>query len=164
MYIETATKINWEKISKMLGEESILVGYRNSDQHYSGMSCADLAEYLAHDHYTPKGAFVPARPHLQEGLEYNSDIIKDKVRTYFISLFRTGVREGDSVGQVCLDSVKEYLNAGVLKSIAPNAPSTINRKGHDLPDIDVRDLYNHLVYIYIKGHGEELPSPNLQIE
>jgi hypothetical protein len=128
------------------------------------MSCADLAEYLAHDHFTPKGAFVPARPHLYEGLEYNYDIIKEKVRTYFITLFSSGVRNGDSIGQVCLDSVKEYLDSGILKSIAPNAPSTIDKKGYDLPDIDVKDLYNHLVYIYIKGHGEALPSPTLQIE
>ena len=68
MTFEYATKINWEKFQKIMGEDSILVGYRNSDTHYSGLSMAELAEILAYDHYTPQGAFVPARPHLVEGM------------------------------------------------------------------------------------------------
>ena len=63
------------------------------------------------------------------------------------------VKEGDFVGQVCMDNVKEYLEEGVLRGIAPNAKSTIDKKGHDFPDIDTGELMNHLVYIYVKGHS-----------
>ena len=153
MTFEYATKINWEKFQKIMGEDSILVGYRNSDTHYSGLSMAELAEILAYDHYTPQGAFVPARPHLVEGMEHGKSEIREAVREYFIRLINEGVKEGDFVGQICMDNVKEYLEEGVLRGIAPNAKSTIDKKGHDFPDIDTGELMKHLVYIYIKGQS-----------
>lgn len=158
MTFEASTKIDWNKIQRIIGEDSILVGYRDSDSHYSGMSMAELAELLEHDHFNYNGTFVPARPHLLEGLESNESKIKEEVRNYFIRLVREGVKEGDTVGQVCLDSVKDYLESGVLRDIAPNAESTILAKGHDLPDIDTGELYRHLVYIYIKSSSGNLPE------
>jgi hypothetical protein len=151
MTFESATKIDYNKILRIVGEDSILVGYRNSDTHSSGLSMAQLAETLSFDHITPQGAFVPARPHLKEGLEYNESNIREAVSAYFSRLVNEGAKEGDKVGQVCLDGVISYLEEGVLKGIAPNAPSTIAKKGHDFPDIDTDELYKHLVYIYIQS-------------
>ena len=85
--------------------------------------------------------------------EHGKSEIREAVREYFIRLINEGVKEGDFVGQICMDSVKEYLEEGVLRSIAPNAKSTIDKKGHDFPDIDTGELMNHLVYIYVKGQS-----------
>ena len=163
MTFEAASRINWEKIQKILGEDSVLVGYRNSDSHSSGLSMAELAEVLSFDHFNPQGAFVPARPHLLEGLEEAKPEIQKSVKKYFETLVETGQRNGDAVGQVCLDAVKEYLDSGILKGIAPNALSTIKAKGHDFPDIDTGELEKGLVYIFIRGNKVAVSTPTRQL-
>ena len=159
MTFEAASHINWESLQKILGEDSVLVGYREADGHSSGMSMAELGELLSVDHFTPQGAFVPARPHLLEGLEANKDDIHERVTTYFEHLTDTGDRDLAPLEAVCLDSVKEYLDSGILKGIAPNAPATIKHKGHDFPDIENGELRNGLVAIGIKGNRPALSPP-----
>ena len=159
MTLEAASYFNFEKVQSMMGEDSILVGYRNSDSHYSGMNMAELGELLSHDHFTPQGSFVPARPHLLEGLEANQSLLKKAIDTYFRTLIDTGNKEIDLVGQECLDGVREYLDSGILKGIAPNAPYTIAKKGHDKPNVDQGDLEKGLVYIAIKGSVTRIEPP-----
>ena len=149
--LESASRIDWTKIQRILGEDSVLVGYRNADGHSCGMSMADLGELLSVDHFTPQGAFVPARPHLIEGMESNLSVIKEVVKRYFTELVTNGTKDIDSIGQVCLDSVKDYLDSGALRGIAPNAPATRKHKGHNLPDIENGELRNGLVFITIRG-------------
>jgi hypothetical protein len=160
MMIESASYVNWEKLQRILGEDSILIGYRNADEHPSGMNMAELAELLAYDHFTPQGSFVPARPFLEEGLQANEALLQEEVRKYFVKLFNTGERDFDSVGTEAMEGVKEYLNSGELRGVAPNAESTIRRKGHDLPNIDNGDLRDGLVYIAIRGSRARIDAPS----
>jgi len=160
MTFEAASHINWASLQKIIGEDSILVGYREADAHSSGMSMAGLGELLSVDHFTPQGAFVPARPHLLEGLEANKDTIKEGVEAYFRHLNDTGERELAPLKSVCLNSVKDYLDSGILKGIAPNAPATIRKKhGHDFPDIENGELRDGIVAIGVKGSRPALSPP-----
>ena len=164
MTFEAASHINWSSFQRIIGEDSILVGYREADSHSSGMSMAQLGELLSVDHFTPQGAFVPARPHLLEGLEANKALLQEEVKKYFTRLAATGEREMSGLEQECLAGVKEYLDSGILKGIAPNALATIKHKGgRDLPDIDNGELRNGLVAISVKGSRPALDVPQKQL-
>ena len=163
MTFEAASHIDWSSFQRIVGEDSILVGYRESDSHSSGMSMAQLGELLSVDHFTPQGAFVPARPHLLEGLEADKALLQEEVKKYFKRLVDTGEKEMSGLEQECLAAVKKYLDSGILKGIAPNAIATIKHKGHDFPDIDNGELRNGLVAISVKGSRPPLGIPQKQL-
>ena len=163
MTFEAASHIDWSSFQRIVGEDSILVGYRESDSHSSGMSMAQLGELLSVDHFTPQGAFVPARPHLLEGLEADKALLQEEVKKYFKRLVDTSEKEMSGLEQECLAGVKEYLDSGILKGIAPNAIATIKHKGHDFPDIDNGELRNGLVAISVKGSRPALDAPQKQL-
>ena len=163
MTFEAASHIDWSSFQRIVGEDNILVGYREADSHSSGMSMAQLGELLSVDHFTPQGAFVPARPHLLEGLEADKALLQEEVKKYFKRLVDTGEKEMSGLEQECLAAVKEYLDSGILKGIAPNAIATIKHKGHDFPDIDNGELRNGLVAISVKGSRPALDAPQKQL-
>jgi hypothetical protein len=163
MTFEAASHIDWSSFQRIVGEDSILVGYREADSHSSGMSMAQLGGLLSVDHHTPQGKFVPARPHLLEGLEDDKVLLQEEVKKYFKRLVDTGEREMSGLEQECLAAVKEFLDSGVLKGIAPNAIATIKRKGHDFPDIDNGELRDGLVAISVKGSRPPFGIPQKQL-
>lgn len=121
----------------------IVVGYPDDEGHWSGYTMAELGELLS----TGSGK-IPARPHLEEGIEANEPWIKQEVEAYFRQNKRR--RDPSDIGEAMVEAVKAYVYSGAL---APNAPYTVKKKGSDQPLVDTFELLSSLTYRVIKMGG-----------
>lgn len=121
----------------------VAVGY-SSKPHYSGMSTAELAEKLTFG--TDK---IPARPHIEEGLEEGEYYIQDVIASYLRK--HPSRRDASEIGEAMVNAIRAYIFSGAL---APNAERTIKKKHSDQPLIDTGDLIDDLEYEVLRGrHG-----------
>lgn len=94
---------------------------------------------------------IPPRPVLKPALE--KDGAKKKMR----KLIRDGMKEAmihgdltkarqcyEKAGMVGRDATKKYITDG--NNLAPNAPSTIKKKGSSLPLVDTSSMLNSITY------------------
>ncbi len=91
---------------------------------------------------------APARPFLRQTVEKNESRINEFCAREAMKMFEGGTAEQ------CLDKIGVFMKSLVQKTIrdgefAPNAPSTIRKKGSDKPLIDTGRMRQSVNY-YIK--------------
>lgn len=118
----------------------LVVGY-GGGTHHSGKTYAQLGAELSYG--TDK---IPARPHLEEGLEENSSDVRAAIYDYLQD--PVGHRDPSIIGDAMVQAVKDYVHSGAL---ADNAPATIKRKGRNEPLVDLGDLMDNLGYVVLRG-------------
>ena len=124
----------------------VLVGYPDDEMHESGETMADLAEILE-----VGDAYLPARPHLEEGIELAYPSINAYMRKRRSSKGQFMKQDDaffDRIGELLVESVKEYVYSGFL---IPNAPYTLSRKEGEQPLVDSGSLLNSLTYRVVRG-------------
>lgn len=124
----------------------ILVGYPSDEMHECGESMADLAEILE-----AGDAYMPARPHLQEGIEFalpEINMFMSRRRSAKGQFMKHDYAMYEHIGALLVEGVKEYVYSGFL---APNAPYTLARKEGDQPLVDTHSLINSLTYSVVEG-------------
>lgn len=97
--------------------------------------------------YTQEGFTIPARPFLRGGIRQNMDKISRLGRRALVEIGR-GARSLHSglelMGVFATGAVKRYMVTG---DFAPNAPSTIRKKGSSRPTIDEGQLRSSITHI-----------------
>ena len=95
---------------------------------------------------------TPARPFLRMSVDENEDKIKTMCANQLRSLVSGGTAERTlrQVGVFGVSLVQEKIGSG---SFAPNAPSTIRKKGSDKPLIDTGRMRQSVKYV-VKRRGE----------
>jgi len=141
--VEVGGEIDVHKIQRLVRSDEILVGYPSGDKHPdSDIDNADLAEAL-HD----GTAAIPARPFLLQGIGSEMVEIRKAIKEYH-EIRMTG-KEGNlaKIGALAVGAVQRFVRGAYYRSKIPNAPSTIRRKGSDLPLIDTGFLMQSTTYV-----------------
>jgi hypothetical protein len=143
-------KLDLKQLKKSLFNTTIYVGYSDTEEHYSGMTASELGKLMSYGGIGPEGNPIPARPHLEEGLEYGKEALRDAIRTFGASIFKPfGVKGGpEKIAEVARKSVIDYIRSGQLE---PNAPFTVEKKGSNTPLIDQGALIHLLEAEIVKG-------------
>lgn len=121
----------------------VAVGYTGRI-HRSGYPMAELAEMLTFG--TEK---IPARPHIEEGLEAGEAWIKEHIAEYLRQNRRK--RDASGIGEAMVQAIKAYVYSGALQ---PNAPYTVRKKGFDQPLFETGELMDDLDYDILRMGGE----------
>lgn len=117
----------------------------------SGRGQVTNAELLyLHDSGVPSRN-IPARPVLRPAI--SQDATKSQIETLMKEAAFKALVQGDKAGceqnfhkagMVGRDACKDYIKAG--SNLAPNAPSTIAKKGSSKPLIDTASMMNSITY------------------
>jgi hypothetical protein len=126
----------------------ILVGVPAGKSEPDGMSTAKVAAIV--EFGTGDGK-IPERPFLRNGLRHSYPSI-----TRYNAPALRAVAEGTQSADVVLGITGQIAVAGVKKemvsdSFAPNAPSTIAKKGSSQPTIDTGSLRQSITYVIEDG-------------
>jgi hypothetical protein len=89
---------------------------------------------------------IPARPFLTDAILEN----KEAILKFFEKAYNLGsskrTKNLNALGQFVVDAIKSMVKGNYYGSKIPNAPSTIDRKGSDIPLIESGDLIDALEY------------------
>ena len=130
---------DFTKITQGLSDDTLYVGYSEQQQHSSGFTMAQLGAMMS-EGFIHHGENIPPRPHLEEGLGEAKELLKVAIKKYLRAKKRTQEPDTNNLVTIAKDAVSQYVYSGALRGIAPNAPSTIQKKGHDLPLVDTGEL------------------------
>jgi len=133
------------RLKRLVGEDEILVGFPSGVTHpKTSVDNATIAEWL-HD----GTARIPARPFLLQGILDGKDSLNDAIRDAFALKVR-GFKITAAlhkIGVLAVGFVQDFVRSGYYQQHMPNAPSTILRKGSDVPLIDTGFLINSMTYV-----------------
>ena len=150
-YVESAQTVlglinGW----KFFAEHEVVVGIPEEDgsTNEEGISNAQLL-YL-HENGVPSHN-IPPRPVLEPAL--SQEETQDKIRALLKDAAKQALLHGNKeaaekgyqkAGMVGRDACKKWITDGT--HLAPNAPSTIQRKGSSTPLIDTASMLNSITY------------------
>lgn len=141
--VKVGGKIDYAKLESLLGDRELLLGYPDGVKHpNSDIENSDLAHAL-HD----GTATIQARPWLLESLSANMTEIRGLIAEGYKRLITTGKMSARKIGASCVGFIQEFVRSGHYRATAPNAPSTIRKKGSDVPLIDEGFLINSTTYV-----------------
>jgi hypothetical protein len=148
--------VDVRRLRRLARSHELLIGHPSGVMHPSTKSNAaiensKLAEWL-HD----GTARIMARPYLLQGLRNGMTLIRKQIKRYFSFIVQGRYSEAniDQIGTTAVGAVQEFVRGDYYKSHAPNAPSTIARKGSDTPLIDEAFLINSVTYV-----SKDMPAP-----
>ena len=140
---ETKNNVNLEKIGGGVHSYRVLIGYTDDRAHSSGMSARALGQMLSDP--DQEGQYLwPQRSHLDEGVLFNKNEVKRAARDHYSSMILRRQSKAFEVGEAGRQGIVDLLHSSYLKMLYPNAPSTIKRKGSDLPLIDSGELVSDI--------------------
>ena len=95
---------------------------------------------------------IPPRPFIEPGIEYGKQqIIKyllQSVDDYLDGNEVEASKSKERVGQAAVNSIRKFVRDYPANGLAPNAPSTIEKKGEDHPLIgETGELMRSLTYV-----------------
>ena len=102
----------------------------------------ELAEEL---HYG--SATTPARPFLEEGIEYKVDELKEAIGKELEKELNGGHANWNKIGTMAVGHIQEFVRSDYYKSTIPNSKEWQEQKGSDTPLIDGGDLINSMSFI-----------------
>lgn len=135
------------EIDKLKNQE-VFVGYQSGDAEDNG---ADVAQVAAWNELGT--AHMPSRPFLRMSVDDNPDKINSMCTAALKSVTSGGGAEAclKKLGVFAVSLVQKKIRDG---SFAPNAPSTIAKKGSDKPLIDTGRMIQSTKYVIrAKGSG-----------
>lgn len=95
---------------------------------------------------------IPARPFMKQTLDNRSDNIEKAIEGLLNSA--TGSTSADDLLSEFGGKMAEAMQEEILYgSFAPNAPSTVARKGHNLPLVDTEQMWDSVTY-KVRGKSE----------
>jgi hypothetical protein len=151
---------------------------KRSTKIYFGYSAsnpyAEIAKSLAFGYdgelsYTsPRGNLItlkegyPARPFLTDGVNYAIPLLNDEIEDYWKDFVERGVSSTDKLGQLIIDSIKEwvyhdpYSTGSYGASSLPNSEQVINDKGDDsIPLIDSGGMIDAMEFLVTKAINKD---------
>lgn len=147
---ETADGRRFKKMLKELGQLQVRIGYqRGTEVDEEGVDYCDIAAW--NELGTVRS---PSRPFLRKSVDENEAKIKQFLKSQKADLVRGVPAEQilKEIGIFQKDLIQEKITEG---DFAPNAPSTIARKGSEKPLIDTGRLRQSVNYvIQKKGSGD----------
>ena len=129
-----------------LAESEIEVGFQGDETYDDGTSLAEVAAYNELG-----SSDTPARPFMRQSFENHESELKaacDDANT-LLSNGGTAEQALNQIGIICRGLVQEEIVEGYF---APNAPSTIKKKGSDQPLIDTGYMRQSVNYV-VKRRG-----------
>ena len=150
-FLENAKKIKelYEAFGFAMSTE-VVVGITDetNSSRENGITNAELL-YL-HENGVPSHN-IPPRPVLkpaiaQDGVRENiQSLMKQGLKEAFLHANKAGAEQYyHKAGMIGRDAAKKYITAGT--NLAPNAESTIRRKGSSVPLIDKASMLNSITY------------------
>ena len=136
-----------EELNKLLDHE-IAVGFiRGTDPYKDGTDLVDVAMYNEYGTST-----IPPRPFLEQGVQNHQQEIQQAINNAFYIVDKGGDAEKglNQIGNVARGAIQDEIANG---DFAPNAPSTIKKKGSSRPLIDTGHMRQSVKY-YIRKAGE----------
>ena len=136
-----------DEFNKLINHE-IAVGFiRGIDPYEDDTDLVDVAMYNEYGTST-----IPPRPFLEQGIETHQRQIQQAVDNAFLTVDRGGDAETglNQIGNVAKGAIQDEIANG---EFAPNAPSTIKKKGSSRPLIDTGHMRQSVKY-YIRKAGE----------
>lgn len=131
----TITSKGWmlDKVFKEISEQVVAVGIFDPEK-------AKIAAYNEYGTST-----IPARPFLTTALAENRGEITKKTREVFVGAIKGGDLNSlsEGLGEDLAEMVKNSIQNG---GWAPNAPSTIAKKGSSQPLIDTGEMMESVSY------------------
>lgn len=134
---------------KKLAEMEVVVGFQGEDTYEDGTSLADVAAYNEFG-----SSDTPARPFMKQSFENHETELKAACARVNQVLSRGGSVE-DALKQLGV-ALKALVQEEIVEgNFAPNAPSTIQKKGSEQPLIDSSHMRQSVHYVIRKaGSGE----------
>ena len=147
----TSARKNLNAALDRIAHSRVLVGIpsANASRPGGGINNAELA--FIHSNGSPL-KHIPPRPFLQPGIEEPAnkklivDELSDAAKSYFSQDPATAHNHLERAGSIGATAAKLYITSGHL---APNAPSTIRRKGSSQPLIDLDEMRRSLTYVVV---------------
>ena len=124
------------ELRKLDGKEISAGILRDAGNYDKGQSIADVA--IWNEYGTSR---IPSRPFVRIASDENRkawENLSVKCVNKIISGSGTADETGNTIGQRMKEDIKKVI--GDKSKLAPNAPSTIKKKGHDKPLIDTGKL------------------------
>jgi hypothetical protein len=140
---ETKNTVNLEKIGGGVHSYRVLIGYTDDRAHSSGMSAKELGQMLSDPDQEGQYSW-PQRSHLDEGVVFAKDEVVRAARDHYASMLLQRQSKAFEVGEAGRQGIVDLLHSSYLKMLYPNAPSTVAKKGSDLPLIDSGELANSI--------------------
>lgn len=140
-------KTDYSKIQNAIIDIDILVGYPDGLPFKEGFDLPELARTLTYGNDR-----IPARPFIEEGILEGKEGVKRSIG----KLFEASAKGEDlkvpanRVGVMAVGAVQQFVRGGYYQGAVPNAPSTIEAKGSDVPLIDNAYMINSLTHL-VKG-------------
>ena len=133
------------ELNKLKGLE-ICVGFQSGDSRYE--DGADTAEIAAFNELGTSD--MPARPFMKQSWENHEDDLKKacQAANNMIASGKSAQQAASMLGAVGVGIVQSEIVEG---QFAPNAPSTIRKKGSDRPLIDTGHMRQSVKYVVRKG-------------
>jgi hypothetical protein len=141
-----------EKRIKALEAVEIYVGIPEQNNSRDGESVTNAELAFIHEHGSPLKN-IPARPFIRPAISLprNQKMIRAQLavaaRAVLAGDESAANRELNKTGLLAANAVKRFLADFPANQLAPNAPSTIRRKGSSTPLIDSGELRRAVSYI-----------------
>ena len=141
--IEVGGHADIQKLHRLVRNDEILVGYPDGVSHPdSEIQNSDLARALHNG-----TARIPARPFLYQAIVSVRQQLRAMLREQFKKQIKRGEFSPEGIGAFMVGAVQRFVRSGYYKNTAPNAPSTIRRKGSDTPLIDTGFMVDSTTYV-----------------
>jgi hypothetical protein len=157
--------VDIEKIHRLVRNDELLVGYPDGVQHpNSTIQNSDMAKAL---HFGTRK--TPARPWLYDTIISVRVELKEKLRKMNQKRIErgeagvTGEFSLEGIGAFLVGAVQSLVRGGYYQGTTPNAPSTIKRKGSDIPLIDEGFLMQSTTFITRK-HPPKLMERKIEVK
>jgi hypothetical protein len=139
-------------------QSEVLVGIPAEKTQRAGEPINNAALMFVHTHGSPLRN-IPPRPVLEPAIEKNSELITphlaESAKAVMDGRPDAAERELQRAGTIASNAVKRYFTEG---NLAPNAPSTIARKGSDRPLIDTGALRRAVTFV-VRSGGRSSAAP-----
>lgn len=133
------------RVGFLSGRQHVPRSHKNEKAPEAVMETCDLARTL---HFGT--ATIPPCPFLEEGIENAEDKIRKALEKELDKVTEGGTPNWGRVGALAVSEVQQFVNSDYYRSKTPNSPSTIKRKGSDLPLVDTHDLINSMQFVVEK--------------
>lgn len=132
-----------QKLHRLIRNDEILVGYPDGVSHPgSDIQNSDLARALHNG-----TARIPSRPFLYQAIVSVRQQLRAMLREQFKKQIKRGEYSPEGIGAFMVGAVQRFVRSGYYKNTAPNAPSTIRRKGSDTPLIDTGFMIDSTTFV-----------------
>lgn len=162
MAVENGIILNLDRVEEMmrtvkdLAATQVLVGIPAANSPRQGDPINNATIGYIHEMGSPAHN-IPARPWLGPPVNRMKDEAAAMLRKAAELRFDSKAAEADQVlhalGLTAQNKVKTNITSGGDPKFAPNAPSTIARKGSDRPLVDTAQLLNAITYVLRKKGG-----------